>query len=328
MSEVKIGKSVIGKKYDVKFVAELGVNHLGNFERAIKMIDEAYESGADFLKFQTYKSELRYDKTKNPLANDFTKKVSEWEFDIKKEEELWNYAKDKGAQVFTTPYDAESLKFAEKMGSIAYKIAAYEINNHVLIEEICKTNKPIIISRGMCTLKEMDEVVNIFEKARVGDERALNALIIATQPDIRRYAKRSCSAADIDDAVQETLWVLSKRVGTVNMLASLPAWLFTVVRRECFRVAQRTMGDSLLKGADDIQGYEDNIQLSNKPTNELRVDLIRAMQSLPDYYRYVILLRDIEGMSIEEIANKLGRSRESIKAQLYRARLQVRDILL
>ena len=68
MSEVKIGKSIIGKKHDVKFVAELGVNHLGNFERAIKMIDEAYDSGADFLKFQTYKSELRYDNTKNPLA--------------------------------------------------------------------------------------------------------------------------------------------------------------------------------------------------------------------------------------------------------------------
>ena len=99
MSEVKIGKSIIGKKHDVKFVAELGVNHLGNFERAIKMIDEAYDSGADFLKFQTYKSELRYDNTKNPLADEFTKKVSEWEFDANKEEELWSYAKSKGAQV-------------------------------------------------------------------------------------------------------------------------------------------------------------------------------------------------------------------------------------
>ena len=164
MSEVKIGKSIVGKKHDVKFVAELGVNHLGNFERAIKMIDEAHDSGADFLKFQTYKSELRYDNTKNPLADEFTKKVSEWEFDVKKEEELWSYAKSKGAQVFTTPYDIESLNFAQKMGSIAFKIAAYEINNHVLIEEICKANKPIIISGGMCTLKEMDNVVNIFEK--------------------------------------------------------------------------------------------------------------------------------------------------------------------
>lgn len=170
--------------------------------------------------------------------------------------------------------------------------------------------------------------VNIFEKARAGDEQALNALIIATQPDIRRYAKRSCSAADIDDAVQETLWLLAKRVGTVNMLTSLPAWLFTVVRRECFRVAQRTMGDALLKSAEDIHGYEDDLQLSNKPTNELRVDLIRAIQALPDNYRYVVLLRDIEGLSIEEIANKLNRSRESVKAQLYRARLLIRERLV
>ena len=49
------------------------------------------------------------------------------------------------------------------MGTIGYKIAAFEINNHELIGEICKA-KPIIISRGMCTFKEMDDVVNIFEK--------------------------------------------------------------------------------------------------------------------------------------------------------------------
>ena len=70
----------------------------------------------------------------------------------------------KGAQVFTSPFDIESLNFAEKVGSIAYKIAAFEINNHKLISEICKTGKPIFISRGMCSLKEMDIVVEMFEK--------------------------------------------------------------------------------------------------------------------------------------------------------------------
>ncbi|SFD34317.1 RNA polymerase sigma factor [Pseudoalteromonas denitrificans] len=169
---------------------------------------------------------------------------------------------------------------------------------------------------------------NVFEKARAGDAEALKALLIATQPDIKRYARRSCSAADIDDAVQETLWVLARRIGTVKMLTSLPAWLFTVARRECYRVAQRTIGDSFFKGMEDIDDYQDDIQLSNKPSNELRIDLIKAIQSLPENYRYVVLLRDIEGMSIEEIANKLNRSRESIKAQLYRARLLVRELLV
>jgi sialic acid synthase SpsE len=164
MKEVKIGNQVIGTKHNVKFIAELGVNHLGDFERAKQMIDSAILGGADFLKFQTYKSEKRYDRKNNPLADNFIKQVSNWEFSEKEDMYLWKYAQEKGAKVFTTPYDLESLKFSEKMKSIAYKIAAFEINNHVLIKEICKTHKPIIISRGMCSLEEMDEVVNIFEK--------------------------------------------------------------------------------------------------------------------------------------------------------------------
>tara|TARA_Y100000768_G_C23913347_1_gene651102 strand:+ start:370 stop:1218 length:849 start_codon:yes stop_codon:yes gene_type:complete len=162
--EVKIGTKIIGKNHKVKFVAELGVNHLGNFDRAIKMIDSAIEAGSDYLKFQTYKSEKRYDRETNKKADEFIKNLSKWEFTRDKEAELWAHAQNKGAQVFTSPFDIDSLNFAEKMGSIAYKIAAFEINNHKLINEICNTKKPVVISRGMCTLKEMDDVVEIFEK--------------------------------------------------------------------------------------------------------------------------------------------------------------------
>lgn len=170
--------------------------------------------------------------------------------------------------------------------------------------------------------------IRLFERARDGDEGAINALIIATQPDIRRYAKHSCAAANVDDAVQETLWVLSRRIGTVKMLASLPAWLFTIVKRECFRVAQRSKSDALLSAAEDIDELPDDLRLSHRPENELRVDLIRAIQSLPEHYRYLVLLRDINGMTIEEIADDLKSSRESVKARLHRARLLIREYLI
>ncbi len=164
----------------------------------------------------------------------------------------------------------------------------------------------------------------VFEKARVGDEQALNELLIASQPDIRRYARRNCHSSDIDDATQEALWVLARRVGTVNMLISLPAWLFTVVKRECMRIAKKAVkGDPL----QDIEQFDDDMQFSHKPKHELRIDLVHAIHSLPEHYRYVVLLRDIQGMTIEEIANKLNQSRESVKARLYRARLLIREFL-
>ena len=160
---VTIDNKKIGDDEGVKFIAELGVNHLGNFERALKMIDSAINGGADFLKFQTYKAKKRYDLKTNPKAKEFISNLSEWEFDREKEKDIWSYAKKRGAIVFTSPFDLESLDFAEEMGSVAYKIAAFEVNNHELIRGISSTKKPIIISRGMCSLEEMDSAVNIFE---------------------------------------------------------------------------------------------------------------------------------------------------------------------
>jgi RNA polymerase sigma-70 factor (ECF subfamily) len=60
----------------------------------------------------------------------------------------------------------------------------------------------------------------------------------------------------------------------------------------------------------------------------LRIDLARASQSLPEHYRQVVLLRDIEEMTVDEIARTLGLTRESAKARLHRARLLVREYLM
>jgi DNA-directed RNA polymerase specialized sigma24 family protein len=80
----------------------------------------------------------------------------------------------------------------------------------------------------------------LIEAARGGDEKALVSLIAASQPDVRRCAARNCRAADIDDAVQETLLLLYRRVGTLRAVTS--AWLFAVARRACLRLLRRSMG--------------------------------------------------------------------------------------
>ena len=100
------------------------------------------------MKFQTYISEKRYDEKTNPKAKLF---IKIYQIGSLPESKIKNYGNTlkKGAQIFTSPFDIDSLNFAEKVGSIAYKIAAFEINNHELISEICKTGKPIFISRGM-----------------------------------------------------------------------------------------------------------------------------------------------------------------------------------
>ena len=147
---------------------------------------------------------------------------------------------------------------------------------------------------------------SLIEAARGGDSGALVSLIAAAQPDVRRYAARTCRAADIDDAVQETLLLLYRRVGTLRAVTSFSAWLFAVARRACLRLLRRSMGMGEMP-ADDVE-----MRLVHLPPEDIRIDLSRAIQSLPDHYCEVILLRDIEELSIDEILGVLGLTRESV----------------
>ena len=161
----------------------------------------------------------------------------------------------------------------------------------------------------------------LIEAARGGDADALVSLISAAQPDIRRYAARNCRAADIDDAVQETLLLLYRRVGTLRAVTSFSAWLFAVAKRACLRLLRRSIG------MDDASAEDTEARLAHLRPEDLRIDLSRAIQSLPDHYREVILLRDIEELSIDEIASVLGLTRESVKARIHRARIMIREYL-
>ena len=162
----------------------------------------------------------------------------------------------------------------------------------------------------------------LIEAARSGDEKALLSLIAAAQPDVRRYAARNCRAADIDDAVQETLLLLYRRVGTLRVVTSFSAWIFAVARRACLRLLRMSAG------IPDEPSDAADARLAHLRPEDLRIDLSRAIQSLPEHYRNVILLRDIEELSIDEIAAVLELSRESVKARIHRARMMIREYLI
>ncbi|MBU6379405.1 MAG: sigma-70 family RNA polymerase sigma factor [Gammaproteobacteria bacterium] len=84
--------------------------------------------------------------------------------------------------------------------------------------------------------------LDMIAAAQQGDQAAIRSLLAATQPDIRRYARMNCAADHVDDAVQDVLWLLYRRIGTLRTVTSFSAWLFQVVRRECQRLARRALG--------------------------------------------------------------------------------------
>lgn len=160
---VQLGSVNVGDEHPVAIVAELGVNHLGDYGRMVEMIDQSVEAGAHLLKFQTYTAESRYDRTTNPKANMFIDNLARWEFTREEEARLWQHAKGQGAVVFTSPFDADSASFAVEMGTVGFKLAAFEVVNHELVRAIASHGLPVSISRGMTSFEELDACVKILE---------------------------------------------------------------------------------------------------------------------------------------------------------------------
>lgn len=166
--------------------------------------------------------------------------------------------------------------------------------------------------------------LEVFAAAQTGDRAALDVLLLRLRPDIRRYARFHCHRASvIDDVVQEALIVVYRRIGTVRNIETLAVWLIRVVVRLCALPALM-----LLRGTEQLGNAEEVAHFARIPVDELRIDLVRALESLPPQHREVVLLRDFEELTISEIAERLGITREATKSRLHRARVLVREYLM
>lgn len=157
--EVPIGPFVLGDGHPVRIVAEIGVNHLGDLQLAKDMVTAAHEAGADLVKLQTYIAEKRYDPVRNPKGRKFIEMLKEWQLCRDEEAELWEHARALKAVTFTSPFDPESAVFAEELGSVAFKLAAFEIVNLELVRAVARYGKPVVFSRGMATDEEVEACI-------------------------------------------------------------------------------------------------------------------------------------------------------------------------
>ena len=158
--------------------------------------------------------------------------------------------------------------------------------------------------------------------AQTGDPAAIARLLALCQTDARRYAHKHCHASDVDDAVQESLLVVSRKVQSLRAAAAFSSWLFTVIQRECRKLSRSLFRYEPL--TDDIA----EAQMLDRPDDALRIDLAHALESLPAHYLEVVLLRDFEELTIAEIAQRLSEPPGAVNSRLHRARELVREYLL
>ncbi len=130
---IRIGKRVVGEDFEPLVIAEIGINHEGNFKKAKKMVSDSFDAGAECVKFQCHiiEDEMIKNDVIPPNANESIWKIMKrCSFSEDQEIQLKDYVEELGMIYLNTPFSRAAADRLEKMGVCAYKIGSGECNNY------------------------------------------------------------------------------------------------------------------------------------------------------------------------------------------------------
>lgn len=167
--EIKIGNHIIGSNQKPFIIAEMSGNHNQSLDRALQLVDAAAVAGAHALKIQTYTADTI---TLNVRTDDFmiNDENSIWKgqnlYDLYEQahtpwewhKAIFDRAKEKGMVAFSSPFDETAVDFLESLDVPCYKIASFENTHFPLIKKVIQTGKPFIVSTGVATLSDLQEL--------------------------------------------------------------------------------------------------------------------------------------------------------------------------
>ncbi len=168
MREFKIGDRVIGLDTPPFIIAEAGINHNGDYNKAIQLVDSAKENGADCIKFQYHitsaeliKADIRPGYLSQETLWDITKRI---ELSADENHKIQEYCKKIGIMYMSTPFSREAADILNAMNVGAFKIGSGECNNIPLLEYIAKMSRPMILSTGMNDIESIKRSVHTIQK--------------------------------------------------------------------------------------------------------------------------------------------------------------------
>ncbi|MFJ5724008.1 RNA polymerase sigma factor [Streptomyces sp. NPDC093149] len=172
--------------------------------------------------------------------------------------------------------------------------------------------------------------------AQRGDVEALTALVYGSYPHVQRFARTLCATPqDAEDAAQEALIILYRKIGMLRASGALASWMFRIVRNECLRRTRTLLHHEpaeepgRLGTADRVDAFGGTARSAEEDVL-LRLEAERvaaAVAALPDDQRQVLVMRDIQSLPGRTVADRLGLSTAAMKSRLHRARSAVREAL-
>lgn len=172
MLDIKIGNKTIGEGHKPYIIAEMSGNHNQSIERALQIVDAAAEAGADAVKLQTYtadtmtiKGALTIDDENSlwkgrELHELYQEAYTPWEW----HETIFKRAREKGLEIFSSPFDETAVDFLTELGVNVFKIASFENTDWPLLKKVAQTGKPVIMSTGVSQLSDIDQSVRVLRE--------------------------------------------------------------------------------------------------------------------------------------------------------------------
>ena len=168
VKNVRIGSKIIGDGQPAYIIAEAGVNHNGQKEVALQLIDAALAAGADAVKFQTFTPEdVVSESAPQPEYQKENTGSNESQFEMIRRlvlphetfSELNTYAHKKNIEFLSTPFGYADADFLEDLGVPAFKVSSGDLTNLPFLAFLAKKKRPLIISTGMATMEEIRDAV-------------------------------------------------------------------------------------------------------------------------------------------------------------------------
>ncbi|MFF7457304.1 RNA polymerase sigma factor [Kitasatospora sp. NPDC008115] len=156
--------------------------------------------------------------------------------------------------------------------------------------------------------------------AQDGDVEAIAALVSGAHPHVQRFARSLCATPeDAEDAAQEALIILYRKIGMLRATGALGSWMFRIVRNECLRRARTVLRERPGSYDGPSRSVEDEV-LGRLEAGRVA----EAIAALPEDQRRVLIMRDVQGLGGRMVADLLGLSTAAMKSRLHRARASVR----
>lgn len=309
----------------VKIIAELSANHGHSIEIAKESIRVAKECGADAVKIQTYTADTltlncdnKYFKIEQETIWDGTtlyklyqEAYTPWEW----HKELFDYAKEIGIEIFSTPFDKTAVDLLEELNTPIYKIASFEINDIPLIEYAASKGKPMIISTGVGTEEEIREAVEACK--RMGNN------------DITLLQCTSQYPAKLEDANLVMIRELAERFGvksglsdhTMGSLVATTAVAMGATVVEKHFIVDRNIGgpdSSFSMTPDEFKEMVENIRNVEKMIGNVSYEVTEKKKKSFKFKRSLFISKDIKkGEILTEENIKSVRPSDGISPKYY-----------